>query len=183
MSFETDDEAVKAFFPDASAVRIMKDPQGQSKGFGYVEFPTQDKLKEALATNGTQLAGRTIRVTVAEARESLPVMANCPSQTLMIQLPREESSPLLPPTRPANGVDPVPCPLVTPPPPLVDKALTLTLRRLEVTETGRPLEVLDSLLLLLPRPAGCVETARVPVGRESLRPLMMLDSGGAPSRW
>lgn len=84
MSFETDEEALKGFFGNSTTVRIMKDPQGTPKGFGYVEFGTQDGLKEALGKNGTQLAGRTVRVTVAEApssrREFTPSAADEASQ-------------------------------------------------------------------------------------------------------
>jgi translation initiation factor 4B len=41
---------------------------GKAKGYGYVEFGSQGELKEALAKNMTSLGGRTIRVSVAEAR-------------------------------------------------------------------------------------------------------------------
>lgn len=47
----------------------MKNPQGEAKGFGYVEFETVDGLKEALARTESNLGGRTIRVSVAEPRE------------------------------------------------------------------------------------------------------------------
>lgn len=70
LSFETDEESIKGFFGDSIAVRLMKDPQGAPKGFGYVEFSSQDSLKSALGKNSTQLGGRTVRVTVAEARKS-----------------------------------------------------------------------------------------------------------------
>lgn len=43
---------------------------GKPKGFGYVEFPSQDKLKDALARSMTQMGGRTLRISVAEPRES-----------------------------------------------------------------------------------------------------------------
>jgi RNA recognition motif-containing protein len=39
------------------------------KGFGYVEFASLEGLKQALALNGSQFAGRNVRVSVAEPRE------------------------------------------------------------------------------------------------------------------
>lgn len=70
MAFETDEEAVKAFFSAQAPLtaRIMKDPQGQNKGYGYVEFPSGEALKGALALGGSNLGGRNIRVSVAEPR-------------------------------------------------------------------------------------------------------------------
>ncbi|WVN89222.1 uncharacterized protein L203_104440 [Cryptococcus depauperatus CBS 7841] len=70
LSFEPDvEDQVKDFFKDLSpvSVRIVKDPTGKPKGFGYVEFRTQDGLKEALNRSMSQLQGRSIRVNVAEA--------------------------------------------------------------------------------------------------------------------
>lgn len=72
LSFEPDvEDEVRAFFNDLDpvSVRIVKDPQGKPKGFGYAEFKTQDGLKQALDRSMSQLQGRTIRVNVAEARK------------------------------------------------------------------------------------------------------------------
>lgn len=43
---------------------------GKPRGFGYVEFETVDGLKNALTATGSDLQGRSIRVSVAEAKES-----------------------------------------------------------------------------------------------------------------
>ncbi|KAE8543272.1 hypothetical protein D1P53_000763 [Cryptococcus gattii VGV] len=70
LSFEPDvEDEVRAFFNDLDpvSVRIVKDPQGKPKGFGYVEFKAPDGLKQALDRSMSQLQGRTIRVNVAEA--------------------------------------------------------------------------------------------------------------------
>ncbi|WRT63805.1 uncharacterized protein IL334_000730 [Kwoniella shivajii] len=82
LSYEPDlEDAVKDFFTDLNptSVRIMKDATGKPKGFGYVEFPTQDALKEALGRTGAQLQGRTVRLSVADApanrRDALPPSA------------------------------------------------------------------------------------------------------------
>ncbi|KAK4689397.1 translation initiation factor 4B, partial [Tremellales sp. Uapishka_1] len=68
LTFETDEEELSSFFTDLTpiSVKTIKDPTGKSKGFGYVEFDSQDKLKEGLARTGGQLGGRTIRISVAE---------------------------------------------------------------------------------------------------------------------
>lgn len=50
------------------SVRLISQ-DGKPKGFGYVEFETLDGLKAALDKNQSQLANRTVRVSVAEARE------------------------------------------------------------------------------------------------------------------
>ena len=70
LTFETEESELLQFFSDLSpsSVRLVKDPTGKPKGFGYVEFPTVDKLKDALARSMTSLEGRAIRVSVAEAR-------------------------------------------------------------------------------------------------------------------
>jgi len=72
LTFETDDEAVKEHLgPGITSVRLVKDPMsGKPKGYGYVEYGSQGELKVALTKNMTSLAGRTIRVSVAEPRMS-----------------------------------------------------------------------------------------------------------------
>ncbi|KAJ2911341.1 hypothetical protein MD484_g9073, partial [Candolleomyces efflorescens] len=47
-------------------VKIIKDTDDKPKGFGYVEFESLDGLKDALSKSGSNLAGRNIRVSVAE---------------------------------------------------------------------------------------------------------------------
>lgn len=71
LTFETEEEELKGFFGAQSptSVRLVKDPTGKPKGFGYVEFGSKQNLQDALGKNMTQLAGRTIRVSVAEPRE------------------------------------------------------------------------------------------------------------------
>lgn len=51
------------------SAKIIKDREDKPKGFGYVEFTTLDGLKNALTMSMSQLAGRSIRVSVADARE------------------------------------------------------------------------------------------------------------------
>jgi len=48
------------------SVKVIKDRDGRPKGFGYVEFEELEDLKGALTKTGSSLAGRTVRVSVAE---------------------------------------------------------------------------------------------------------------------
>jgi len=43
--------------------------EDRPKGFGYVEFETVDGLKKALELNNEQLAGRKVRISIAEPRK------------------------------------------------------------------------------------------------------------------
>ncbi|BEI97789.1 hypothetical protein CcaverHIS631_0300880 [Cutaneotrichosporon cavernicola] len=73
LTFETEDDQLREFFADIAplSVRLVKDlPTGKSKGFGYVEFSSQADLKAALDRSGANLAGRSIRVNVADAPAS-----------------------------------------------------------------------------------------------------------------
>ncbi|KAG8817627.1 hypothetical protein FRC19_011239 [Serendipita sp. 401] len=51
---------------EVKTVKIIKDREDKPKGFGYVEFVTLDGLKSALEKSNSTLAGRTIRVSVAD---------------------------------------------------------------------------------------------------------------------
>lgn len=69
MSFDTTEAEVSDFFKDCQVtkVRIVEDKMDRKpKGFGYVEFASLDGLKKALSYAGSSLAGRTIRVSVAD---------------------------------------------------------------------------------------------------------------------
>ncbi|GMK58064.1 hypothetical protein CspeluHIS016_0500960 [Cutaneotrichosporon spelunceum] len=81
LTFETEDEQLRDFFADIAptSVRLVKDPTGKSKGFGYVEFASQADLRTALDRSGANLAGRSIRVNVADAPASRPGRDFAPS--------------------------------------------------------------------------------------------------------
>ncbi|PWN34128.1 RNA-binding domain-containing protein [Meira miltonrushii] len=72
LSFDVSEEDIASFFaPDqTTSVRLVTGGDGRAKGFGYVEFEALDGLKNALTKSGSQLAGRTARVSVAEPREA-----------------------------------------------------------------------------------------------------------------
>jgi len=72
----TEDELNDAFAAHgkvASAVIIKDRDTGRSKGFGFVEFESDEEGKAAeKALNGTELGGRSITVNEARAREERP---------------------------------------------------------------------------------------------------------------
>ena len=68
----TEDELRGAFeqFGEVSSASIINDRDtGQSKGFGFVEMPTQSEGEEAIKQlNGSELGGRNIKVNEARPR-------------------------------------------------------------------------------------------------------------------
>lgn len=75
MSFGTTKGDVSQLFEhcDVTNIRIVEDMlEKRPKGFGYVEFATLDGLKKALTYAGSNLVGRTIRVSVADPRKPTP---------------------------------------------------------------------------------------------------------------
>lgn len=72
LSFEATELDVQDFFAPLSttSVRLVNGHDGRPKGFGYVEFATLDDLKEGLARSTSQMNGRNVRVSVAEARDA-----------------------------------------------------------------------------------------------------------------
>lgn len=63
-------EAFEAY-GEVSSARIIKDKETRrSKGFGFVEMPNDSEGQKAVeALEGADLKGRTLRVSVANARE------------------------------------------------------------------------------------------------------------------
>jgi hypothetical protein len=80
LSFDATQADVNDFFGDCQVtnVRIVEDKLDRKpKGFGYVEFATLDGLKAALALSGNNLAGRQVRVSVAEPRKFVQICIAC----------------------------------------------------------------------------------------------------------
>lgn len=75
LSFDVTQDDIKDFFRDCEVtnVRIVEDKMDRKpKGFGYVEFGTLEGLKGALNLTGTNLAGRQVRVSVADPPKDRP---------------------------------------------------------------------------------------------------------------
>jgi RNA recognition motif-containing protein len=70
----TQDELQKAFeaFGQVESAKVIMDAYtGRSKGFGFVEMPTEAEAQSAIdGLNGTELKGRTVTVNKAYPRSS-----------------------------------------------------------------------------------------------------------------
>jgi RNA recognition motif-containing protein len=68
----TEDDLRQAFegFGQVASVSIIKDKfSGQSKGFGFVEMPSNDEANAAISgLNGKEIKGRTLNVNEARPR-------------------------------------------------------------------------------------------------------------------
>jgi cold-inducible RNA-binding protein len=74
LSYQTTEEALREGFAQAgnvvSAVIITDKMTGRSKGFGFVEFETEEEAQKAVEMfNGNDFDGRKITVNVARPRE------------------------------------------------------------------------------------------------------------------
>lgn len=79
LSFDAGDEDVQDFFRDCEVkeVRIVRDKMDDKpKGFGYVTFGSLEGLKTALSLSNGSLAGRAVRVSVAEPRTFHPLLCD-----------------------------------------------------------------------------------------------------------
>ena len=50
----------------------MEDEKEKSKGFGYVEFEDKNTVEKALASDGSELDGRKIKVAKVQKKERKP---------------------------------------------------------------------------------------------------------------
>jgi translation initiation factor 4B len=68
LAFDLTEHDLETFFDGlkTKSVKVIKDRDERPKGFGYVEFEELEDLKGALTKTGSTLAGRTVRVSVAE---------------------------------------------------------------------------------------------------------------------
>jgi RNA recognition motif-containing protein len=75
LSFETSSNDLENLFAKAGTVQsvsLIEDREtGRSRGFGFVEMQTKEEGDAAIAQfNGTELAGRTLKVNEAKPREN-----------------------------------------------------------------------------------------------------------------
>ncbi len=72
----TDDDLREAFeqFGQVSSAQVIKDKfTGRSRGFGFVEMPSNDEGQKAIESiNNQEIAGRPVRVNEARPREDRP---------------------------------------------------------------------------------------------------------------
>ena len=75
LAFETTSNDLQTLFAQAGtveSVNLIEDREtGRSRGFGFVEMQTKEEGEAAIAQfNGTELAGRTLKVNEAKPREN-----------------------------------------------------------------------------------------------------------------
>jgi RNA recognition motif-containing protein len=80
LPYQTTVDELREFFAAAGAVTdaaIITDREtGRSKGFGFVEFGTEEEADRAISMfNGAQLRNRTLKVDRAQPRANKPVRA------------------------------------------------------------------------------------------------------------
>lgn len=78
LSYEKSESEIKDLFETygfVNYVKIVKDAQSQkSKGIAFVQMPNRKRATTAISTlNGTQVDGRTIKVSIAVENNSAPV--------------------------------------------------------------------------------------------------------------
>ena len=74
LSFNTSDAELKDLFStfgEVSSAKVITDREtGRSRGFGFVEMPSEDEGKDAmLGLNNKEVEGRAMSVSVAKERE------------------------------------------------------------------------------------------------------------------
>jgi len=74
LSYTTDEATLQKLFSkhgDVESVNVIIDRDtGRSKGFGFIDMPNDKQAKEAiLALNGSEIEGRTIKVSEAKPQE------------------------------------------------------------------------------------------------------------------
>ena len=74
LSFDTNDDDLSREFSVygevASATAVMDRDTGRSRGFGFVDMPSEEQAKAAIAgLHGTDLQGRTLNVNESRPRE------------------------------------------------------------------------------------------------------------------
>lgn len=66
-------QAFEAYGEVSSAAVIMDRMTGKSKGFGFVEMPSDDQAQQAIdGINGSDMDGRNVKVNQARPREERP---------------------------------------------------------------------------------------------------------------
>jgi len=74
LAYETTADDLRELFSahgEIKDVKLITDFEtGRSKGFAFITFVDQAGVESALSVNGTDVGGRQVRVSVAEARKS-----------------------------------------------------------------------------------------------------------------
>lgn len=72
--YETKKEEIQDFFSqygEISDVKLIMDFEtGQSKGFGFIKFASQQECENALSANGVEFGNRKLRVNMAQSKDN-----------------------------------------------------------------------------------------------------------------
>jgi nucleolin len=69
------------FFKDVGEitdVRLAKDENGRSKGYGHIEFVSEEEAQQAVLKNGETLEGRDLFIDLAKERGAAGYVMFCP---------------------------------------------------------------------------------------------------------
>jgi RNA recognition motif-containing protein len=73
LAFATSNDRLRELFAAVGTVAsasVVKDPSGQSRGFGFVEMETPQEATDAISRlNGSQLDGRSLRVELSQPKD------------------------------------------------------------------------------------------------------------------
>ncbi|KAH9571212.1 hypothetical protein CY35_02G082400 [Sphagnum magellanicum] len=71
IAWSVDEDTISEFFHDVGEVadvRLAKDENGRSKGYGHIEFETEEEAKKAVLKSGETLEGRDLFIDLAKER-------------------------------------------------------------------------------------------------------------------
>lgn len=69
-------KAIVTPFGEPISVEIVRDNQGTSKGFGFIDFADADQARAAMTgLNNKELSGQALRVSEAKPRKGDPVLS------------------------------------------------------------------------------------------------------------
>ena len=73
LAFATSSDRLREAFATigtVASVRVVKDPAGQSRGFGFVEMETMEAAQDAISRlHGSDLDGRALKVELSQKKE------------------------------------------------------------------------------------------------------------------
>jgi RNA recognition motif-containing protein len=74
LAFATSSDRLREAFATigtVASVRVVTDPAGQSRGFGFVEMETMEAAQDAISRlHGSDLDGRALKVELSQKKES-----------------------------------------------------------------------------------------------------------------
>jgi RNA recognition motif-containing protein len=74
IAFATSSDRLREAFATigtVASVRVVMDPAGQSRGFGFVEMETMEAAQDAISRlHGSDLDGRALKVELSQKKES-----------------------------------------------------------------------------------------------------------------